>query len=127
MFENSKENEVLRPITIEDLECIENQTVDSSLHDGKYAETPTESEESISIEYEGVSTDTPIEYDGATPEGIANENEPVNRVVIVHNDSTSTMGLGAEFRQQYNSLHVCHNCIQLKLEILNKLRKLTLC
>lgn len=41
----------------------------------EYAETPTESEESISIEYEGVPTDTPIEYDGVTPEGIANENE----------------------------------------------------
>ena len=61
MFENSKENEVLSPIAIEDLEFIENQTVDSSLNDGENAETPTESEESISIEYEGVFKDTPIE------------------------------------------------------------------
>ena len=123
-FENSKENEVLSPIAIEDLEFIENQTVDSSLNDGENAETPTESEESISIEYEGVFTDTPIEYNGGTPEGIANDN-------VVHNDSrSSTMGLGAEFKQQYNSLQVCQNCIQLKLEnehLFKKLRKITLC
>ena len=57
-------------------------------------QTPTESEESISIEYEGLFTDTPIEYKGGTPEGIANDN-------VVHNDSrSSTMGLGAEFKQQ---------------------------
>ena len=40
------------------------------------------------------------------------------------------MGLGAEFEQQYNSLLVCPNCIQLKLEnehLFKKLRKLTLC
>ena len=71
MFENSKENEVLSPIAIEDLQL--NQTVDSSLNDGENIETPTESEESISIEYEGVFTDTPIEYNGGTPEGIAND------------------------------------------------------
>ena len=124
LFENSKENEVLSPIAIEDLELIENQTVDSSLNDGENAETPTESEESIVIEYEGVFTDTPIEYNGGTPEGIANDN-------AVHNDSrSSTMGLGAEFKQQYNSLQVCQNCIQLKLEnehLFKKLRKITLC
>ena len=68
LFENSKENEVLSPIAIEDLELIENQTVDSSLNDGENAETPTESEESIVIEYEGVFTDTPIEYNGGIPE-----------------------------------------------------------
>ena len=58
-------------------------------------QTPTESEESISIEYEGFFKDTPIEYKGGgTPEGIANDN-------VVHNDSrSSTMGLGAEFKQQ---------------------------
>eukprot|EP00731_Ephydatia_muelleri_P007352 Em0003g1600a len=93
LFENSKENEVLSPIATEDLQFIENQTVDSSLNDGENVETPTESEESISIEYEGVFTDTPIEYNGGTPEGIANDN-------VVHNDSrSSTMGLGAKFKQ----------------------------
>ena len=39
LFENSKENEVLSPIAIEDLEFIENQTVDSSLNDGENADT----------------------------------------------------------------------------------------
>ena len=40
------------------------------------------------------------------------------------------MGLGAEFKQQYNSLQVCQNCTQLKLEnehLFKKLRKITLC
>ena len=106
LFENSKENEVLSPIAIEDLEFIENQTVDSSLNDGENAETPTESEESISIEYEGFSQTYLLNI----MEGIANDN-------VVHNDSrSSAMGLGAEFKQQYNSLQVCPNCIQLKLE-----------
>ena len=43
LFENSKENEVLT----EDLQCIENQTVDSSLNDGENVETPTESEHRV--------------------------------------------------------------------------------
>ena len=52
----------------------------------------------------GVSTDTPIEY-GVTPEGIA---------IFVNNDSTSTVGLGAEFRLQNN---VCKDCMQQKMNI----------
>ena len=41
LFENSKENEVLSPIATEDLQFIQNQTVDSSLNDGENVETPT--------------------------------------------------------------------------------------